>query len=98
MPRVALDDLEPGMILSRAAMNENGAVLINENTELNDSLIEKLKTAKVESIYIKGVSKPVIPIDEALFSIDKRFKPVQDKPYMNLIKRVLEEYTKNLYE
>ena len=98
MPRISVKNLKPKMILSRPVMNEKGTVLLNENTELNETIIEKLRAMNVEFIYIKGDLKPAISREEALSDIDKRFMLIHKQLYADKLKRILIEHTESLYE
>jgi hypothetical protein len=97
LPKILLDELKPGMKLSKPVLNEEGMVLLGEDTELTESVIEKLKTLDVYAAYVKGVSKPDMPREEALFELDKRFEKVEHEPYMDMLKRVLKEHIERLY-
>lgn len=97
MPKILLNELEPGMKLAKPVLNEAGMVLLGENTELTEAVIEKLKTLDVYAVYVKGVSKPDMPREEALFELDKRFEKVEHEPCMDMLKRVLKEHIEGLY-
>jgi hypothetical protein len=86
------------MRLGKSVLNENGMVLLSEDTELTDSTIEKLKYMKVDGVHVKGVSKPEKPREEMLRELDERFKKVDGAPCMSLIKKVMQEHIEGLYE
>jgi hypothetical protein len=86
------------MRLGKAVLNENGMVLLSEDTELTDSTIEKLKYMKVDAVHVKGMTKPEKPKEEMLLGLDERFKDVEGAPYMSLIKKVMQEHIEGLYE
>lgn len=98
MSKISIDKLVPGMIIAKPVLNENGMILINEGTELTDTLIERLKTLRVEWINIKGASKPSIPKEEMLATLEKKFKMVENEPYMGQLKRLIKEHIESLYE
>ena len=97
MPKIAPDKLEPGMKLLKPVMNRSGMVLLGEGTELTAELIEKIKDMDADSISIQGVSPPSTPKEEVLSALDRRFKPVEEEPYMGVIKKVLKEHIEGLY-
>ncbi len=98
MPRIPIDKIMPGMCLAEPVTNENGLVLINEGTVLNETLIEKLKKMKLDSLKIKGENQPVISKEEVLKELDDKFKSVESKPYMATIKKIIKEHIEELYE
>jgi hypothetical protein len=86
------------MRLARSVLNENGMVLLSEDTELTDTVLEKLKHMGVDGVCVKGMSKPEKSKKEMLLEIDERFRNVNEAPYMSLIKKVLQEHIEGLYE
>ncbi|MCX5815753.1 MAG: hypothetical protein NTX75_05855 [Proteobacteria bacterium] len=97
MPKILLNELKPGMKLAKPVLNEDDITLLGEDTELTEAVIEKLKTLDVYAVYVKGVSKPDMPREEALLELDKRFEKVEHEPYMDMLKRVLKEHIEGLY-
>lgn len=62
MKRVYWDDLEPGMVIARTVVGLDGRALLNENTRLTPSYIERLDKLGIRSVYIKdGLSDIDIP-------------------------------------
>jgi len=98
MPKIPLDNIHPGMRLAKPVMNENGMILLNEDTELTDILIERLKGMNLDGVFIKGMSKPSVPKENMLSDIDKRFKMVENEPYMGLLRNILVKHIEGLYE
>jgi hypothetical protein len=98
LPKTPVNKLEPGMRITRSVLNENGMVLLSENTELTEATIEKLINMDVDGVYVKGSTKPERPKEELLLELDKRFKKVENEPYMGMLKRVLKEHIEGLYE
>ncbi|MCX5807198.1 MAG: hypothetical protein NT010_14250 [Proteobacteria bacterium] len=98
MPKIPLNNLQPGMMITRQVLNESGMVLLSENTELTEATIEKLKKMNVEGVYVKGLSKPERPKEEVLLELYKRFEKVEHEPYMDVLKKVLKEHIEGLYE
>ncbi|MCX5813528.1 MAG: hypothetical protein NT178_13440 [Proteobacteria bacterium] len=86
------------MKITRPVLNESGMVLLSEDTELTEATIEKLKNMDVDGVYVKGLSKPEKPKEEALLELYKRFEKVEHEPYMDMLKRVLKEHIEGLYE
>lgn len=97
MPRITLDKLQPGMKLAKPVMNQSGLVVLAEDTELTTTLIEKIHDMEIVGVFIKGMTQPDIPKEEMLTDLDRRFKNVENEPYMDVIKQVLREHIEELY-
>ena len=53
MKAIAVDQLEPGMVLARTVTNSDFVVVLSENTELSTAHITRLKFLDVPVVYIK---------------------------------------------
>jgi len=98
MSRVLVTKLTPGMRLSRPVLNESGFVMIGEDVELTDVLIAKIQGMGVDSVYVHGSSKVRVPKEEVLAGLDERFRNVEAKPHMGLLKKVIADHIEGLYE
>ena len=98
MRKISLESLEPGMRLARSVLNENGMVLLSEDTELTDTVLERLRHMGVDGVCVKGMSKPEKSKEEMLLELDGRFRNASETPYMSLIKKALHEHIEGLYE
>jgi len=85
------------MVLAKPICNKNGLVLLAENTELTDTLIEKIRDTEIPGVLIQGMTQPDIPREEALAALNKRFRNVEKEPYMDLLKQALREHIEELY-
>jgi hypothetical protein len=90
--------LESGMRLAKPVLNENGMVLMGEDTELTDPMIERLRRADTATVYVKGMSKPEKSLDEMLLDLNRRFEKVENEPYMPILKKALTEHIEGLYD
>ena len=97
MPKVSVDKLEPGMKLARPVIIGN-MILISKDIELTEILIKKIQGMEINGVYIDGPSQQSISKDEALAQLDRRFKKVEDKPYMNVLKKLVKEHIEGLYD
>jgi hypothetical protein len=97
MPRIPVDKLEPGMKLVKPVMRGE-MILLGEGTELNDNWIQKIKDMEIATVYVDGPSQMSVPKDEMMAQLDKRFQNVADKPYMDVIKKLVQEHIEDLYE
>lgn len=98
VPKVSLDNLKPGMLTARPVVNSNGMILLGENTELTNELIEKFKNMGVEGVFVSGSSKPTEPLENAVASLDNRFRNVSGAPLMDIIRRATRAHIEGLYE
>jgi hypothetical protein len=97
MPKIPVDKLEPGMKLTKPVTRGN-TVLLSEGTELTEYLVTKIRNMDIENVYIDGPSQHSVPKEEVLAQLDRRFKSVEDQPYMNLLKKLVREHIEVLYE
>ena len=97
MPRIALDKLQPGMRLAKPVTNNNGLIMLAEDTELTRALINKISDMDIAGVYIQGMTQPDTPMEEMIAGLDKRFKNVENEPFMDLIKQALKEHIEGLY-
>jgi ribosomal protein L7Ae-like RNA K-turn-binding protein len=97
MSKIAIDKLQSGMKLAKPVINMNGLVMLAEDTELTETLIQKIGDMDIPGVYIQGMTQPDIPKEEMLAGLDKRFKNVEKEPYMDVIKQALKERIEGLY-
>jgi hypothetical protein len=97
MATVATKDLVPGMRLARPVLNKSGLPILGEDTELTEAIIEKIQGMDIQSVNVKGVFRKLAPREEVLAGLDQRFKNVEGKPYMDVLKRLLVEHIEELY-
>ncbi|MBU8849330.1 MAG: hypothetical protein KOO65_13970 [Desulfobacterales bacterium] len=97
MPKASVDKIEPGMKLEKS-VTRGDMVLLKEGTELTEHMIIKIRNMGIENVYIDGPSQYSIPKEEMLAQLDRRFKNVENKPYMNLLKKLAREHIEVLYE
>lgn len=97
MPKISPDKLEIGMKLVKPVVNKNGMVLLGEGVELTEKWIERIIDMDIDCVYVEGLSQQEIPKEEMLGQLEARFRYVKDKPYMNLIRKAVEEHIEGLY-
>ncbi|MCL4537430.1 MAG: hypothetical protein M1610_07560 [Nitrospirae bacterium] len=98
MPKVSVNNLKPGMKLSKPVVNEAGMILLGEGTEITDSLIERLQNMNVSSVYVEGASKPQKSKEDIMAEIDARFKKTENEPHMGMLKKLFKEHVEELYK
>ncbi len=98
MPKVPIDNLEAGMKTAKPVVNASGMVLLGENTELTQELIDRIRSMAVEGVYIHGSSKPSVPLETYLATIDGRFRLVGPEPRMEVIRAAIRRHIEALYE
>ena len=97
MPKISVDKIEPEMKLAKP-ITRGDMVFLKEGTELTEHMIIKIRNMGIENIYIEGPSQHSIPKEEMLGQLDMRFKKVEGKPYMNMLKKLVREHIEVLYE
>ena len=97
--KVPIDKLKAGMKLARPVTWKN-LILLSKDTKLTDTLIDKIRNREIDTVYVYGSygSQPTKSKEEELAQLDKRFRYVEDKPYMRLIKKAVREHIESLYE
>ncbi|MEN6375176.1 MAG: hypothetical protein ABFD75_10415 [Smithella sp.] len=98
MPRIPVDKLKPGMKLAKPVTAKNGMVMLGEGTELSETWIERIRDMDISSIYVDGPPVQTLSKEEALANLEARFAKVNDKLYMNLIKKITKEHIEGLYQ
>ncbi|HPP06906.1 MAG TPA: hypothetical protein PLW88_06015 [Syntrophorhabdaceae bacterium] len=98
MPKINVDEAKPGMITSKPISNENGIVILKENTELTEAIIDRFKKMGIEYVFVKGERKFSKSKEEMLKEVEKRFAHVDKKPLMDKIKRIVTEHIEGLYD
>lgn len=98
MPRIPVDKLVPGMKLAKPVTAKNGMVMLGEGTELTETWIERIRDMDITSIFVDGPPVQTLSKEEALANLEARFAKVNDKLYMNIIKKVTKEHIEGLYE
>ena len=97
MPKIPSDKLEPGMKLAKPVVGKNGMVMLGEGTELTAKWIERIQDMGMTSIFVDGPPVQMISREEALANLNARFALVENKPYMNSIKKIVQEHIEGLY-
>jgi hypothetical protein len=98
MPKIPVAKLEPGMKLAKPVVAKNGMVMLGEGTELTEKWIERIQDMEIASIFIDGPPVQTISKEEALANLEARFASAEDKPFMNSIKKLVQEHIEGLYE
>jgi hypothetical protein len=98
MPKVSNDKLMPGMVLAKPLTGKNGMVLLGEGTELTERWIERIRDMHPEGIFVDGPTEPLVPLETVIASLEERFEPVQDKPYMGMLKGIVLSHIEKLYK
>lgn len=97
MPKLARENLQPGMRLAKPVLGQNGMVLLPEGAELTEKLIARIQEMDVAAISVEGPSEQAVPLEEALAALDRRFAAVQEKPHMTALKRLVRKHIEGLY-
>ena len=98
MRKVSVDKLESGMKLAKPVLAASGIALLGEGTELNESKIERIRDMNIAAVFVEGAATQAVSKEEMLNRLDARFKNVEDKPYMGMLKKAVKEHIEGLYE
>lgn len=90
MKRVYWEDLESGMVIARTVLGLDGRALLNENTRLTPTYIERLEQLGIRSVYIKDglgdVDIPEIVSIQALNAVSQTLeKTIKDLSKKNML-------------
>lgn len=95
---MSVDKLEAGMKLAKPVFAASGIVLLGEGTELNETRIERIHDMNITTVFIEGVATQAAPKEEMLAQLDARFKDVENKPHMGMLKKIVQEHIEGLYD
>ncbi len=96
MPRIALKNVEAGMQLSRAVLNDAGAKLVGQGARITQEMLRKLVNAHVRYVFVVSQSDDG-QLEEALSGLEARFARTKDRLHMDRLKRLLREHFQELY-
>jgi hypothetical protein len=97
MPKISIDKIIPGMVLTKPVTGNNGMVLLAAGTELGEKWIDRLETMGVDCVWVEGATEQPVPIEEALLALDERFATVLDAPHMESLKKMVRTQIEKLY-
>lgn len=98
MPKIPVSKLEAGMKLAKPVATKSGMVMLGEGTELTAAWIERIQDMGITHLFVEGPPVQTISKEEALNNLNTRFSRVEEKPYMNVIKKIVKEHIEGLYE
>ncbi len=96
MPRLPLDKVEPGMQLTKHAENSSGALLVERGTVATEGLIEKLRNAGVQYVFVRATEDDA-QLRDMLLALEARFARVREEPHMGALKELLKEHIEEIY-
>jgi hypothetical protein len=96
VPRLPLDKIQPGMQLSKHAVNNFGLMLLERGTMITEEMIEKLRNAEVRHLFVAG-NPDDARLREMLSALEERFAMTNDKPHMGVLKDLLREHIEDIY-
>ncbi len=79
MPRLPVDKIQPGMQLTKHAENSSGALLVERGTVTTEELIEKLRNAGVQYVFVRAALDDA-QLSDMLSALDARFARVKEEP------------------
>jgi hypothetical protein len=88
--RIAVSDLQAGMVVAKPIMNDGGMVMLSEGTTLTDSLISRLgKMMETAYVFVEGEAPGAKSCAERLADLELRFKKTENEKYMSTIKNAI---------
>jgi HD-GYP domain-containing protein (c-di-GMP phosphodiesterase class II) len=66
MLRIALEYIEPGMVISRNIYNANGSLLLGKDIVLDQNFIRRLASMNIDAVYVKNPFCDIAPAEEIL--------------------------------
>ena len=109
MPKISIDNAQPGMVVTEEVMNDKGMVLLPSGTILNEVLIARLKKWNVLTVVCQGEGSSVpgaskteaffeVPVMDAALEkhLEEKFKPVLDDPIMKDVYSAVKIYFSGL--
>ena len=93
MPRISIENAQPGMVVTEEVVNDKGMVLLPPGNSLSEVLISRLKKWNVQTIVIGEAGGAGAAPREEVFKaplvneafenhLEEKFKPVLDDPIM----------------
>lgn len=104
---ISLNDVKPGMKITKPVMDKTGIILLKEGIELTEIWIERLKARKIESIVVEDdATESVLVSQEELEKIhreidegiDNMFSDVVNDPIMQEIAKCAKKFHKSRYK
>jgi hypothetical protein len=96
--RIAIEDLEVGMVVAKPILNDGGMVMLSEGTPLTVGLISRLVKMEIAYIFIEGEEPGAKSREERLSDLDLRFKMTENEKYMNVIKNAIKTRIEEVYK
>lgn len=94
MQKIPLDLAEPGMVLAKSIITDNGIQLCAEGTELTAPIIARLNKMQITFVTLEGkpVESGALAPSNAAFvqELNVRFSKIRNDPIMDRIKAAVE--------
>ncbi len=98
MQKIPLSYAKPGMVLAKAIKRKDGTVLIGQDTEVTETIINRLEKMDVNEIVVQG--EPVELAEDSsgasfgkrLQRLDHLFRKYKSEEWMQQVKQFLAEY------
>lgn len=79
MQSISLDDIQPGMYLSRPLISADGTVLLHEGIEMKERYIQYLRNNGITSLFIgTPEAEDIIELEEDNYTAERRQKAIDD--------------------
>jgi hypothetical protein len=90
MPRIRIDEAQPGQKLRRPAVTRTGMVMVQPGTELTAAIIERLRNLGIDSVFVEGErAAGEKPTEVLLQELDERFAGHEHDAWMMALKAIV---------
>ncbi len=91
MRKVALDEVEEGMVLAKPVTRDNGMVLVAAGTTVTAALVERLRRMGIERLVVEGEDpgRPAMDAAARLARLEHLFRGFADDPFMTKVKAMV---------
>jgi hypothetical protein len=96
MRRIPIDELQEGMVLAKPLMRDT-MIILGEGVVLTEAWISRIEDMGITTVFIEGSAEQVIPKEEALSQLNRRFQHLSDQPHMMALKKIVKEHIEGLY-
>ena len=100
MKKVAVPDIQDGMILARPVIGSDGKILLADGEELKSSIAPRLRNWGVFIVFIREEGEEQHPSysedkQNRLIKLETSFGEVLDNPRMNTLYNAIRQYIQN---
>lgn len=95
MQKLPINLVQPGMVLAKAVIKDNGMALCAEGSELTAALIERLVQMNISSLTVKGhpidLGEQPMTLEDRIRELEARFARIEDDPLMMQVRDAISQ-------